>query len=132
MCFIFASTTPEALIERMNLSLFSFYVYPSPLPPAHSLCMYRQVYKVETAGDCYIVAGNIYVNNFFWRLLVKLTCLFVVSGFQCHRYHKNVALVPSGSFLKKDKDGFNCIDQDKNPTRGAEKVMAFAKVRVTS
>jgi hypothetical protein len=47
------------------------------------------VYKVETAGDCYIVAG---------------------------------------SLMKMDEGGFLCVDEDPDVQKGAEKVMAFAKV----
>ena len=46
-------------------------------------------FVVETAGDCYIVAG---------------------------------------SLMRKDEDGFQALDWDTDVSRGAEKVMAFAKV----
>ena len=50
-----------------------------------------QVYKVETAGDCYIVAGGL---------------------------------------MQKDEDGFLSLDKELDVGgKGAEKVMAFAKVR---
>ena len=49
-----------------------------------------QVYKVETAGDCYIVAG---------------------------------------ALMQKDEDGFLSLDNEEDAGgKGAEKVMAFAKV----
>ena len=47
------------------------------------------MYKVETAGDCYIVAGGL---------------------------------------MQKDEDGFLSIDNEMDAGKGAEKVMAFAKV----
>ena len=45
---------------------------------------------METAGDCYIVAG---------------------------------------ALMSVDKEGFIALDQGADPAEGAEKVMAFAKVR---
>lgn len=48
------------------------------------------MYKVETAGDCYIVAG---------------------------------------ALMRVDEDGFQSIDRETDAGKGAEKVMAFAKVR---
>ena len=61
--------------------------YPHmPLPST----LLGQVYKVETAGDCYIVAG---------------------------------------ALMQKDEDGFLSLDNEEDAGgKGAEKVMAFAKV----
>ena len=65
------------LHTQINLPLPIFWVY-------------TQVYKVETAGDCYIVAG---------------------------------------ALMQKDEDGFLSIDNEEDAGgKGAEKVMAFAKV----
>ena len=50
----------------------------------------EQVYKVETAGDCYIVAG---------------------------------------ALMQRDEDGFQTVGHDLDARKGAEKVMAFAKVK---
>ena len=64
-------------------------------PPSHAHShstanLPGQVYKVETAGDCYIVAGGL---------------------------------------MHKDKDGFLSLDKGLDAGgKGAEKVMAFAKV----
>ena len=57
--------------------------------PTHSPTDPTQVYKVETAGDCYIVAG---------------------------------------ALMTLDDEGFLSVEDDPDICKGAEKVMAFAKV----
>ena len=78
---------------RIHISRFthrSRSTDPDAPDPLHDDCPNGQVYKVETAGDCYIVAG---------------------------------------ALMRKDEDGFLSIDNGTGDGgKGAEKVMAFAKV----
>ena len=73
----------SGLAEMSTCTHIYIYIY-------HCYCYRMQVYKVETAGDCYIVAG---------------------------------------ALMAVDEEGFMSLEDNPDPQQGADRVMAFSKVR---